>query len=47
MTNNYVEMHIEVVDETVYQFSVLCSNNRLDKIGKKIDEVYKSLKIDK
>lgn len=47
MTNNYVEMHIEVVDETVYQFSVLCSSNRRDKLEKKMDEIYKSLKINK
>ncbi|SFC61066.1 hypothetical protein [Ruminococcus albus] len=47
MTNNYVEMHIEIVDDKVYQFSLLCSDDRRDKVGKTIDEVYKSLKIDK
>lgn len=47
MTNNYVEMHIEVVDEKLYQFSVLYSSNRRDKLQKKLDEIYKSLKIDK
>ena len=47
MTNNYVEMRIEVVDEKVYQFSVLCSSNRRDKLNNQMDEIYKSLKIDK
>ena len=47
MTNNYVEMRIEVVDEKLYQFSVLYSSNRRDKLQKKLDEIYKSLKIDK
>ncbi|MBO4866192.1 MAG: zinc ribbon domain-containing protein [Ruminococcus sp.] len=47
MTNNYVEMHIEVVDEKVYQFSVLCSSERKDKMKNQMDDIYNSLKIDK
>jgi hypothetical protein len=47
MTNNYVEMRLEVVDEKLYQFSVLCSSNRRDKLEKKMDEIYNSLKMDK
>lgn len=47
MTNNYVEMHIVVVDERVYQFSVLCSDASRGKHEKTIAEIYKSLKLDK
>ena len=47
MTENYVEMHIEVVGEKVYQFSVLCSDGRREKLDKTFSEIYKSLKLDK
>ena len=41
---NFVEMHIEVVDEKVYQFSVMCADDLETKYRKKIDTIFDSIK---
>ena len=46
MVDNYVEMHIVVDDETVYQFSMLCSEEQKKKYSKTFDEVFRSIKLD-
>ena len=46
MVDNYVEMHVLVDDETVYQFSMLCSDEQRKKHSKTFDEVFKSIKMD-
>ncbi|MBQ8965814.1 hypothetical protein [Ruminococcus sp.] len=43
MADNYVWVRVIVKDETIYQFSLLCSEDYKDKYRSKFDEIYRSI----
>ena len=45
MVDNFVAVHIEVKDHTVYQFSLLCSNDQKSKLEKKFKDIFKSIEM--
>lgn len=45
MVGNYVAMRIMVKDQSIYQISLLCSEDSKDRLSKKFDDILKSLEI--
>ncbi|MBR0530811.1 MAG: hypothetical protein IJJ76_13735 [Ruminococcus sp.] len=45
MVDNYVAVHVVVKDNTVYQFSLLCSSDQKSKLDKQFKDIFKSIEM--
>ncbi|WP_294489204.1 hypothetical protein [uncultured Ruminococcus sp.] len=45
MTDNFVAVHVIVNDSTIYQFSLLCSEDQKESCDKKFKEIFRSITI--